>query len=69
MQATVGRAASLSVGGASLEDLTVVIADFLEGLGKVVGATLDGIVGYNFLRHFRVTVDYPNGVLWLVRSS
>ena len=69
LQASVGRATSLAVGGASLDDLTVVVADFLDGLGKVVGATLDGIVGYNFLRHFRVTLDYPNRVLWLVKAT
>ena len=69
LQASVGRATSLAVGGASLDDLNVVVADFLDGLGKVVGATLDGIVGYNFLRHFRVTLDYPNSVLWLVKAT
>jgi predicted aspartyl protease len=69
MQAAVGRATSFAVGGAVLNDLSVVIADFLDDLGRVVGANLDGIVGYNFLRHFRVTLDYPNGVLWLVKST
>jgi predicted aspartyl protease len=69
MQATVGRATSHAGGGAGLEDLSVVIADFLDDLGRAVGTTLDGIVGYNFLRNFRVTLDYPNGVLWLVKST
>ena len=26
---------------------------------------MDGVVGYNFLRRFRVTIDYPNPLLWL----
>ncbi|HKQ57032.1 MAG TPA: aspartyl protease family protein [Candidatus Eisenbacteria bacterium] len=69
MQATVGRATSLVVGGAVLTDLSVVIADFLDDLSRTVGTTLDGIVGYNFLRNFRVTLDYPNGVLWLMKST
>ena len=26
---------------------------------------LDGIIGYNFLKQFSVTIDYPNEVLYL----
>jgi predicted aspartyl protease len=69
MEAAVARATSVAVGGAVLQDVAVVVADFLDGLGHVVGARLDGVVGYNFLRHFRVTLDYPNGQLWLVRTD
>jgi hypothetical protein len=38
----------------------VLIADFLEPMGQVVGTRLDGIVGYNFLKEFAVTLDYPS---------
>ena len=69
LQATVGRIASLAVGGALLDDVNVVVADFLEGLGQAVGTKLDGVVGYSFLRHFRVTIDYPNSVLWLLKVA
>ncbi len=65
LQSTVGRVASLGVGAAVLQDLSVVVSDFLEHIGKAVGTTVDGVVGYNFLRDFRVTIDYPNGVVWL----
>jgi predicted aspartyl protease len=68
LQATVGHVGSLAVGGAELRDVTVMVADFLVELGKVAGAPLEGILGYNFLRHFRVTLDYPNGMLWLMRA-
>jgi hypothetical protein len=30
-----------------------------------LGSKLQGIVGYDFLRHYRVTLDYPRGVLTL----
>lgn len=69
LQATVGRVGSLTVGAAELRDVTVMVADFLAELGRVAGAPLDGILGYNFLRHFRVTLDYPNGVLWLMKTT
>ncbi len=68
LQAAVGRVASLAVGGAVLENLSVVVSDFLETIGQAVGGRLDGVVGYNFLRRFRVTIDYPNSLLWLVRE-
>jgi hypothetical protein len=29
-------------------------------LSKIIGTRLDGIIGYNFLRHFKVVIDYPN---------
>jgi hypothetical protein len=31
-----------------------------------VGATLDGIVGTNVLRRFRLTIDYPAVILRLM---
>ena len=35
-------------------------------LSQVVGTKLDGIVGYNFLRNYKVVIDYPNEVLGLI---
>ena len=69
LKAAVGRVASLAVGAASLENLSVVVSDFLEMIGQAVGGPLDGVVGYNFLRRFRVTIDYPNSMLWLVKAA
>jgi len=68
LQATLGRASSIMVGEAALEDIAVMVADFLADLGRVVEAPLDGILGYNFLRHFRVTIDYPASTLWLMKA-
>jgi predicted aspartyl protease len=50
---------SLAIEGAKVENLPVAIADFLEALSRVVEVDLAGIVGFNFLRHFVVTIDYP----------
>jgi predicted aspartyl protease len=68
LQATTGRIGSLTVGNAALQDVAVMVADFLAELGRVIGTPLDGVLGYNFLRQFRVTLDYPASTLWLMKS-
>ena len=45
--------------------MDVVVADFFAMLSSAVGAKLDGIVGYNFLRNYKVVIDYPGEVLRL----
>ena len=37
----------------------------LDGLAQVTGVPIDGIVGTNVLRRFRVVIDYPGKVLRL----
>jgi predicted aspartyl protease len=61
-----GKVRSFEVGGARLDQMAVVIGDFFEMLSQAVGAKLDGIVGYNFLRHYKVVIDYPNEKLSLL---
>lgn len=56
---------SFQVGGARIDSLAVVAADFFAMLSNALGAKLDGIVGYNFLRNYKVTLDYPNETLSL----
>jgi predicted aspartyl protease len=62
---TAGVLQSLQVGGARIDNSTVVVADFFAMLSAAVGAKLDGIVGYNFLRNYKVALDYPNESLSL----
>lgn len=62
---TAGVLQSFQVGGARIHDSTVVVADFFAVLSNALGAKLDGIVGYNFLRHYKVALDYPNETLSL----
>ena len=57
---TASRVQSLRVGRAGVGEIDVIIGEFLAMLSGVVGRQLDGIVGYNFLRHFKVAIDYPN---------
>ena len=62
---TTGTLKSFQVGGAKVDKMPVVVANFFEMLSTAVGTKLDGIVGYNFLRNYRVVFDYPNQLLSL----
>lgn len=62
---TAGTLKSFQVGGAKIDNMAVVVADFFEMLSTAVGTKLDGIVGYNFLCHYKVVFDYPNELLSL----
>ena len=57
---TAGAFQSFQIGGARIDNLAVIVADFFSMLSQAVGAKLDGIVGYNFLRNYKVVIDYPN---------
>jgi len=60
-----GLLQSFQLGGAKSDNLPIVIADFFSMLSTAIGAKLDGIVGYNFLRNYKVMIDYPNETLTL----
>ena len=58
-----GRVSSLAVGNAQALDHGVGVSEFLEMVSAAAGVKLDGIVGYNFLNQFQVTIDYPRSTL------
>jgi predicted aspartyl protease len=60
---------SLTVGEASQTNLEVAITDELSRLGEAVQSKVDGVLGSNFLKDFRLTLDYRRGVVTLDRSS
>jgi predicted aspartyl protease len=53
-----GTVKSLAVGETHLQDLKVGIME-LTGISKAIETDIDGIIGYNFLKQFRVSIDYP----------
>ena len=57
------RLGSLTVGAARQENLAAAASDFLVQLNAELGSKLQGIVGYDFLRFYRVTLDYPRAAL------
>ena len=65
IQASAARLRSFQVGGARADNFSVVVADFFGNLCHAVGAKLEGIVGYNFLRNYKVVIDYPGKMLSL----
>src|SRR5438552_11055919 len=54
----------LSVGGIKLSDVDVGVVD-LANIGKTIGAKIDGDLGYNFLKHFRISIDYRDSEIRL----
>lgn len=67
--ATVARVGLLRVGAATLENVGVAVTDSIAQIGAAVGTSVDGILGYNFLRRFRVTIDYPDRMLRLTAAG
>jgi predicted aspartyl protease len=63
---TMGTLESLQVGGARVPQVAVVIGPFLAMLSEAAQCELAGIIGYNFLRHYKVMIDYPNQRLSLL---
>ena len=61
-----GKVSSLAVGDAAVRDHAIGAGEFINMLSKAIGAQLDGIIGYNFLNQFKVTIDYPHTTLELV---
>jgi len=57
---SVGMLKSLRIGDSLLENVLVLVSDIFSPLNQAVGATMHGILGYNVLRRFKITIDYPN---------
>ena len=54
----------LAIGQSVVKGLQVAVMD-LNALGQAAGVKLLGIIGYNFLKSFRVTIDYRRNLLRL----
>jgi predicted aspartyl protease len=65
MKILAGKVSSLAVGGAAVRDHAIGAGEFLNMLSKAVGTELDGVLGYNFLNQFKVTINYPDSRLEL----
>ena len=53
---------SLRLGGV---EFGIVSGELGRVLSRVTRRTIHGLIGYSFLKHYRVAVDYPEQVLWL----
>ena len=59
---------SLAVGSAVKQNVEVAIADELSRFGEAVQSRVDGVVGFNFLKDFRVLLDHRHNILRLSPS-
>jgi hypothetical protein len=64
-----GKLATLALGPHRAGDLDVTSADFFSSIAQACGTEIDGIIGYNYLKLFRVTIDYPGARLLLESAS
>jgi hypothetical protein len=46
-------------------DVVVIRTELADQLSKAVGERVHGLLGYSFLKNFRIGIDYPNRILWL----
>jgi hypothetical protein len=46
-------------------DVAVIESGLSSMLSRVAGEPIHGLLGYSYLKHFRIVFDYPNRILWL----
>ena len=68
-QATAGKVGRIRVGEHEQPDQDAVFLDALAALNQALGKDVKGILGYNFLKHYRVILDYPARRLRLARPD
>ena len=68
MQARLAQVKSIQVGDAESKDVDVAIMD-LTTISKAVGVELAGIIGYTFMKDYRVVVDYPKEQIHFDKSQ
>ncbi len=54
--------ASVARGGV---DAAVLQGDLGRALARAAGEPVEGLLGYSFLKHYRIALDYPRRLLWL----
>ena len=53
---------SLSIGRALRRNMIVAVMD-MEDMSEKLGCKIDGILGYDFLKSYQLTIDYPKQVI------
>src|SRR5260370_21235065 len=61
---SLAKVESLAVGDTKVHDVDVGVVDLAQ-IGKPGGAKIAGDLGYNFLRNYKVVIDYPGETLTL----
>jgi len=58
-----GHVRSMEAGPARQENVQVAITNEVERFGAAIQTKVDGNLGFNFLKHFRLTLDYRRNAL------
>jgi predicted aspartyl protease len=66
IEAGFARLASFRLGSHSVRNLGAAVMELNE-VEQQLGVKVAGLIGYNFLKRFVVTLDYPKGLLRLKR--
>ena len=64
VQLTMSSVESISLGQATVRNLSVAVAD-LSAFEQRMETHIDGIIAYDYLKHFILTIDYPHQQLGL----
>lgn len=59
------RMKEVKLGDKKVPNLNVFAVDYLNRLSEVLGKNIDGILGYDFLKHFEIVIDYSSHILLL----
>ena len=68
MTIALGRARSMTVGTERHDDVDVAVTAEVERISAAVKTKLDGVIGFNFLRGYRMTIDYRAQTLRLAKA-
>jgi predicted aspartyl protease len=59
LEAGLARVRRLGAAGVFEEDAEVAVIDLFEAVSRAAGRTIEGVLGYPFLRNRRLEIDYP----------
>jgi predicted aspartyl protease len=69
MKLSSSHVASLAIGTAREDNVEVAITGELSRFGNSIQSKVDGVLGFNFLKDFCLTLDYKRNILRLARPS
>jgi clan AA aspartic protease (TIGR02281 family) len=58
---------SVEIGDTEVRDIQVAIMD-LSSISEALKKNLAGIIGYSFMKDYKVTIDYPNTKIFFQKS-
>jgi len=66
---SLARVSYLAVGSAQQENVEVAVTDEVLKFGSAIQSKVDGALGFNFLKNFRLIIDFQHNILRLSNPS